>query len=66
MYVKPTSTRFSRGRSTPEILAMLYPLLSLQRFLGLALALLVLRICADHANDAFTTNDLAALAASGH
>src|SRR5437899_667341 len=51
MYVNATSTRFSRGRSTPAIRAMPLPL-----------PLLVARVRADDHHDAAATDHLALLA----
>src|SRR5688572_14184738 len=48
MYVSPISTRFVRGRSTPEMRAM-----------SLSLTLLVLLIRANHAHDTLPAHDLA-------
>src|SRR5277367_3581008 len=53
MYVRPISTRFVRGRSTPAIRAIKSPL---------PLPLLVLLIRTDHPHDAAAADDLAFVA----
>src|SRR5690349_11958493 len=63
MYGSAASTRFSRGRSTPEILAISL-VSSNARIERLALALLVLRVRTNHTNDPVTPNHLAFVAAS--
>src|SRR5579862_8571823 len=55
MYVRPTSTRFSRGRSTPAIRAI-------RCLLCLALLLLVLRVLADDHHAVAALDHLAFLA----
>jgi hypothetical protein len=55
--VRPISTRFSRGRSTPVIRANVFLLR-----VGLALPLLVTRVLADHENAPMAADDLALLA----
>src|SRR5690606_33665771 len=54
MYVSPMTTRLSRGKSTPAILAIVrHPL---------ALLLLVFRVLANHHHPAVAADDLALLA----
>src|SRR5712692_10378743 len=54
MEVRPTHTRFCGGRSTPAMRAIRAP--------SLSLALLVLRVAADHSHHAAPMNDLALIA----
>src|SRR5229473_2328527 len=54
MEVRPTHTRFCGGRSTPAMRAIRTP--------SLSLALLVLRVAADHSHHAAPMNDLALVA----
>jgi hypothetical protein len=65
MYVSPISTRFSRGRSMPEILAILMRPSHWVNPSTLALSLFMLRIRADDPNHAFAANDFASLATTG-
>src|SRR5687768_6841418 len=53
MYVRPISMRFVRGRSTPEIRAMLFPL---------TLTLLVLLVGTNHAHNTLAAHHLALVA----
>src|SRR6476646_9220523 len=63
MYGSAASTRVARGRSTPEILAISL-VSSYARAERLALALLVLRIRADHTDNSVAPNHFAFVAAS--